>query len=81
MIKCIIRINIYSKRGMILKFEGYKYNFRLNVSHGLNSVNTKEHHHTIEVTLYIENRKKNFESYADVEKMVDIYLKSIQESI
>jgi len=57
-----------------LKFEGYKYKFRLNISHGLNSETTKEHHHTIEITLYIDDRKKDFESYTEVEKMVDRYL-------
>ena len=56
-----------------MKFKGYKYKFRLNVSHGLN---IKEHHHTIEITLFIDNRNKYFETVdADVEKMVDTYLK------
>ena len=58
-----------------MKFEGYKYKFRLNVSHGLNSGTTKDHHHTMEITLYIEDRKKDFESYEEIEKIVDRYLK------
>lgn len=61
-----------------MSFNGYKYKFRLNVSHSINSTieNMNPHSHTLEVTLYMKQETKEFIGYEEVEKKVEEYLKA-----
>lgn len=59
-----------------MKFQGYKYKFKINISHSvlINNRRGNVHSHTFEISLFIKIINNDFALYDDVEKIVQEFL-------
>ncbi|ALU36824.1 6-pyruvoyl-tetrahydropterin synthase-related protein [Clostridium autoethanogenum] len=64
-----------------MKFQGYKYKFKINISHSvlINNRRGNLHSHTFEISLFIKIINDDFALYDDVEKIVQEFLNIYDE--
>lgn len=65
-----------------MDFLGYKYTFRVNLSHSMSLENANEakHMHTIEIAVFVKksNQNESFVTFDDLERGIERYLKGFQ---